>query len=66
MLHARGPLLSVDAGERTARRVDVDGALAAYVGGRGLNTRLLAGRAPTRSARRTGCTSRPGRSSSRR
>ncbi|ESS06067.1 MAG: Aldehyde:ferredoxin oxidoreductase [uncultured archaeon A07HB70] len=46
MLHARGPLLSLDAGERTARRVDVDGALAAYVGGRGLNTRLLAGRAP--------------------
>jgi len=47
MLHARGPLLSVDAGERTARRVDVDDALAAYVGGRGLNTRLLADRAPT-------------------
>ena len=50
MLHARGPLLSLDAGRHEARLVDVDETLATYVGGRGLNTALLAERTPVEAA----------------
>ncbi|KTG08852.1 aldehyde ferredoxin oxidoreductase [Haloprofundus marisrubri] len=47
MHHAQGPLLSVDVGERTAETVDVDDVLEAFVGGRGVCTKLAADRIPT-------------------
>ncbi|WP_338739753.1 aldehyde ferredoxin oxidoreductase family protein [Haloplanus salilacus] len=46
MRHARGPLLSVDVGERTWRTDDVDAARERFVGGRGLGTRLAYERVP--------------------
>ncbi|MEF8781306.1 MAG: aldehyde ferredoxin oxidoreductase C-terminal domain-containing protein [Haloferacaceae archaeon] len=46
MLHAKGPLLTVDAGERTATTTDIDDLLASTVGGRALATALAHERIP--------------------
>ncbi|UWG51927.1 Aldehyde:ferredoxin oxidoreductase [Halalkaliarchaeum sp. AArc-CO] len=46
MLHARGPLLTVDVGERTASRIDVDDVLERFVGGRAVATALAHDRIP--------------------
>ncbi|MFB6108318.1 MAG: aldehyde ferredoxin oxidoreductase family protein [Haloplanus sp.] len=46
MLHAEGPLLTVDVGDRTAETENIDGVLESYVGGRGVGTRLAHERVP--------------------
>ena len=46
MIHAEGPLLSVDVGARTATEVDVDDVLESYIGGRGVGTKLAHDRIP--------------------
>ena len=46
MRHAKGPLLTVDVGEREARTERVDSVLEAFVGGRGAGTRLAFDRVP--------------------
>jgi len=46
MRHAQGPLLTIDLGERTASTEPIDDRLAAFVGGRGLNTSLAYDRIP--------------------
>ncbi|WP_290809868.1 aldehyde ferredoxin oxidoreductase C-terminal domain-containing protein [Halovivax sp.] len=46
MLHAEGPLLSIDVGDRTAERVEIDELLARTVGGRALATALAHERIP--------------------
>ncbi|MFB6304519.1 MAG: aldehyde ferredoxin oxidoreductase family protein [Haloferacaceae archaeon] len=46
MLHASGPLLSVDVGARETTTEDVDDVLASYIGGRGVNARLAHDRIP--------------------
>jgi aldehyde:ferredoxin oxidoreductase len=46
MNHVRGPLLTVDVGERTATETDVDDVLESYIGGRGVCTRLAHDRIP--------------------
>ncbi|ELK55064.1 aldehyde ferredoxin oxidoreductase [Haloferax sp. BAB-2207] len=46
MLHAKGPLLTVDLGDETSRTEDIDGILESYVGGRGVATRLAHERVP--------------------
>jgi len=46
MLHAEGPLLSIDLTEHEAATEDVDDVLQAYVGGRGVATRLAHERIP--------------------
>ncbi len=46
MLHAEGPLLTVDVGERTATRTDIDDLLEEFVGGRALATALAHDRIP--------------------
>ena len=46
MLHASGPLLSIDVGDRTAETTDVDDELASFIGGRGLATKLAHDRIP--------------------
>jgi aldehyde:ferredoxin oxidoreductase len=46
MNHARGPLLTVDVGARASQTTNVDDELAAYVGGRGVATRLAHDRIP--------------------
>ena len=46
MRHARGPLLSVDVGDRTWRTERIDDALDRFVGGRGVGTRLAYERVP--------------------
>ncbi|WP_338728675.1 aldehyde ferredoxin oxidoreductase C-terminal domain-containing protein [Haladaptatus sp. DJG-WS-42] len=46
MLHARGPLLSVDVGAKTTEEVNIDDALTQFIGGRGLATRLSHERTP--------------------
>ncbi|PSP82435.1 aldehyde ferredoxin oxidoreductase [Halobacteriales archaeon QS_1_68_17] len=46
MRHVRGPLLTVDVGDREARTEDVDDVLAAFVGGRGVGTKLAYERIP--------------------
>jgi aldehyde:ferredoxin oxidoreductase len=46
MLHMEGPLLRVDVGEREATESDVDDVLAAFVGGRGVGTKLAHDRIP--------------------
>ena len=46
MLHAEGPLLTVDVSERTATRTDIDDLLAEFVGGRALATALAHDRIP--------------------
>ncbi|WP_254536193.1 aldehyde ferredoxin oxidoreductase family protein [Halomarina litorea] len=46
MIHADGPLLTVDVGERSTAETDIDALLEAYVGGRGVGTRLAHERIP--------------------
>ena len=46
MLHAQGPLLTVDVGNRTAERVDISGLLEETVGGRATATHLAHDRIP--------------------
>jgi aldehyde:ferredoxin oxidoreductase len=46
MRHVRGPLLTVDVGERTATETDVEDLAAQFVGGRGLATKLAHDRIP--------------------
>ncbi|MFC7156760.1 aldehyde ferredoxin oxidoreductase family protein [Halomarina halobia] len=46
MLHARGRLLTVDVGAGTTEATAIDDVLAAYVGGRGVGTRLAHDRIP--------------------
>ena len=46
MIHVRGPLCSIDVGERTAETEDVDDVLASYVGGRAVGTKLAYDRIP--------------------
>ncbi|SDQ64774.1 aldehyde ferredoxin oxidoreductase C-terminal domain-containing protein [Natronobacterium texcoconense] len=46
MLHATGPLLTVDVGERTATETEIDETLENYVGGRALATALAHDRIP--------------------
>lgn len=40
MVTATGPLLTVDVGERTARKESIDGVLSSFIGGRGVGTKL--------------------------
>ncbi|WP_416841792.1 aldehyde ferredoxin oxidoreductase family protein [Haloferax sp. DFSO52] len=46
MNHSKGPLLSLNVGDREATKVDVDTELEAFVGGRGLCTKLAHDRIP--------------------
>ena len=46
MLHASGSLLTVDAGERTAETENIDDELRAFIGGRGVATKLAHDRIP--------------------
>ncbi|MFB6281453.1 MAG: aldehyde ferredoxin oxidoreductase family protein [Haloferacaceae archaeon] len=46
MLHAEGPLCSVDVGAREVHRESIGDVLASYVGGRGVTTRLAHDRIP--------------------
>ncbi|MHC3436732.1 aldehyde ferredoxin oxidoreductase family protein [Natrialbaceae archaeon A-gly3] len=46
MNHARGPLCSIDVGERTVETEDVDGVLESYIGGRAVGTKLAHDRIP--------------------
>jgi aldehyde:ferredoxin oxidoreductase len=46
MLHAQGPLLTVDVGERTAERTDIDDLLEETIGGRAAATALAHDRIP--------------------
>lgn len=46
MLHAKGPLLTVDVGNRAADRIAIDGLLERYIGGRALATALAHERIP--------------------
>jgi aldehyde:ferredoxin oxidoreductase len=46
MLHAKGPLLSIDVGERTSKTENIDETLEQFVGGRGVATKLAHDRIP--------------------
>ncbi|MDL5362469.1 aldehyde ferredoxin oxidoreductase family protein [Halalkalicoccus sp. NIPERK01] len=46
MLHATGPLLTVDVSERTAERTNIDDVLAEFIGGRAVATALAHERIP--------------------
>jgi len=46
MLHAAGPLLSVDVGTREYRVEEIDDVLESYIGGRGVGTKLAHDRTP--------------------
>jgi len=46
MLHAEGPLLSIDVGTRETREEDVDDVLRSFIGGRGVGTKLAHDRIP--------------------
>ncbi|WP_101295769.1 aldehyde ferredoxin oxidoreductase family protein [Halegenticoccus soli] len=46
MLHATGPLLTVDVGSRETELEDIDAVLEAFIGGRGVATRLAHERIP--------------------
>ncbi|MFW5938197.1 MAG: aldehyde ferredoxin oxidoreductase family protein [Halanaeroarchaeum sp.] len=46
MLHARGPLLTIDVGERRTTTESIEPVLESYVGGRGLGTKLAHDRIP--------------------
>jgi aldehyde:ferredoxin oxidoreductase len=47
MLHTKGPLLSIDLGERETREEDIEEVLESFVGGRGIATALAHDRVPT-------------------
>ena len=46
MLHAEGPLLTIDVGERTTETEDIDEVHESFIGGRGVATRLAHERIP--------------------
>jgi len=46
MLHAKGPLLSIDVGDRTATEENIDETLEQFIGGRGAATKLAHDRIP--------------------
>ncbi len=46
MNHTRGPLCTIDVGERTVETEDVDDVLASYLGGRAVGTKLAYDRVP--------------------
>ncbi|WP_152040543.1 aldehyde ferredoxin oxidoreductase family protein [Salinigranum salinum] len=46
MLHAEGPLLTVDVGSRTTETTEIDDVHESYIGGRGVATKLAHGRIP--------------------
>jgi len=46
MRHVRGPLLRIDVGERSAETEAIDGVLSAFIGGRGVGTKLAYDRIP--------------------
>ena len=46
MRHAKGPLLSIDVGDRSSETVDVEETLASFIGGRGVATKLAFDRLP--------------------
>jgi len=46
MLHAKGPLLTIDVGERTATTENIDSVLQQHIGGRGVATKLAHDRIP--------------------
>jgi len=46
MLHAKGPLLSVDVGERETETEAIDDVLESFIGGRGVGTKLAYDRVP--------------------
>ncbi|WP_435551266.1 aldehyde ferredoxin oxidoreductase family protein [Natrinema sp. CGMCC1.2065] len=46
MKHSRGPLCSIDVGDRTVETEDIDDVLESYVGGRALGTKLAHERIP--------------------
>ncbi|MDL5362315.1 aldehyde ferredoxin oxidoreductase family protein [Halalkalicoccus sp. NIPERK01] len=46
MLHAEGPLLSIDLGERSHDTEDIDDVLSSFIGGRGVGTKLAFERVP--------------------
>ncbi|XVH32567.1 aldehyde ferredoxin oxidoreductase family protein [Haloferacaceae archaeon DSL9] len=46
MRHTKGPLLSIDVGERTTATESIDDLLSSYIGGRGLCTKLAFDRTP--------------------
>ena len=46
MIHAEGPLLSVDVGSQKTAEEDVDDVLTSFIGGRGVGTKLAHDRIP--------------------
>ncbi|ADJ14215.1 aldehyde ferredoxin oxidoreductase family protein [Halalkalicoccus jeotgali] len=46
MLHAEGPLCSIDLTERTVETEDIDDVLSSFIGGRGVGTKLAFDRVP--------------------
>lgn len=46
MLHARGPLLTIDVGDRGTTPEAIDSTLESFIGGRGLGTKLAHDRIP--------------------
>jgi len=46
MLHAEGPLLTVDVGDRSTETTDIDEINETFIGGRGVATRLAHDRLP--------------------
>ncbi|MFB6171421.1 MAG: aldehyde ferredoxin oxidoreductase C-terminal domain-containing protein [Haloarculaceae archaeon] len=46
MLHAKGPLLTIDVGDRSVEETDIDDVLESFIGGRGVATRLAHDRIP--------------------
>ncbi|WP_135805854.1 aldehyde ferredoxin oxidoreductase family protein [Halorussus marinus] len=46
MIHSKGPLLTVDLGERETRTEDIDDVLESFIGGRGVGTKLGHDRIP--------------------
>ena len=68
MIHAEGPLLSVDVGARETTETDVDDVLESFIGGRGVGTKLVHDRIPFDAdplGPRTASSSRPDRCSPR-
>jgi len=46
MIHSKGPLLTVDLGERETSTEEIDGVLESFIGGRGVGTKLAHDRVP--------------------